>query len=245
MAAEQVEAAGEGLGRVVLRQAPDDLSGLTGGDVAHEEVDHHAAEGVVHRGVELGALQVVTRLTVADLVGGVLPDLAEQKAVRLLVKKHALDVGDELLGELIGHVETPPAGAGARPVANDAVLAKEQLAYERRVEVEVGHVGHAPPALVGAVLVKLVGATPGGVLALPGALAGVVAVSVEVEGVVARVVKDAVQDDGDAELLGGLAELAEVVLGAEDGIDLEVVGRVVAMVARCLKDGVEVDGRDA
>ena len=58
-------------------------------------------------------------------------------------------------------------------------------------------------------------------------------------------VKDAVQDDGDAQLLGCLAQLGKILLGAQDWVDLGVVGRVVAVVARGLKDGVEVDGRKA
>ena len=58
-------------------------------------------------------------------------------------------------------------------------------------------------------------------------------------------VEDAVQDDGDAQLLGCLAQLGKVLLGAQDRVDLGVVGRVVAVVARGFKDGVEVDGRKA
>ena len=58
-------------------------------------------------------------------------------------------------------------------------------------------------------------------------------------------VEDAVQDDGNAELLGRLAQLGKVLLGAQNRVDLGVVGRVVAVVARGLKDGVEVDGRKA
>ena len=86
---------------------------------------------------------------------------------------------------------------------------------------------------------------PWRVLALPRTDAGIVAVAVEVDRIVARVVEDAVQDDGNAELLGRLAQLRKVLLGAQDRVDLGVVGRVVAVVARGLKDRVEVDGRKA
>ena len=58
-------------------------------------------------------------------------------------------------------------------------------------------------------------------------------------------VEDAVQDDGNAQLLGCLAQLGKVLLGAQDRVDLGVVGRIVAMVARGLKNGVEVDGSKA
>ena len=83
---------------------------------------------------------------------------------------------------------------------------------------------------------------PRRILALPRAHAGVVAVAVEVDRIVARVVKDTVQNDGNAQLLGRLAQLSKVLLGAQNRIDLGVIGGVVAVVARRFKDGVEVDG---
>ena len=86
---------------------------------------------------------------------------------------------------------------------------------------------------------------PRRILALPRAHAGVVAIAVEIDGVITRVVKDAVQNDGNAELLGRLTQLGKVLLGAQDRVDLGVVGRVVAVVARGFKDGVEVDCRKA
>ena len=55
-------------------------------------------------------------------------------------------------------------------------------------------------------------------------------------------VEDTVQDDGNAELLGRLAQLGKVLLGAQNRIDLGVIGGVVAVVARGFKNGVEVDG---
>ena len=83
---------------------------------------------------------------------------------------------------------------------------------------------------------------PRRILALPRAHARVVAIAVEIDGVVTRVVKDAVQNDGNAELLGRLAQLGKVLLGAQNRIDLGVIGGVVAVVARGFKNGVEVDG---
>ena len=83
---------------------------------------------------------------------------------------------------------------------------------------------------------------PRRILALPRAHAGVVAVAVEVDRIVARVVEHTVQNDGNAQLLGRLAQLSKVLLGAQNRIDLGVIGGVVAVVARGFKNGVEVDG---
>jgi hypothetical protein len=61
----------------------------------------------------------------------------------------------------------------------------------------------------------------------------------------ARVVEDAVENNADVAGVGGVEELAQGVVAAEQGIDLVVVVRVVAVVGRGGKDGVQVEGRDA
>ena len=184
-------------------------------------------------------------MAVADLVGGVFPDFAEQQRVRLFGKHGLLDFGQEVVGKLVGHVQTPAMGASAQPFADHAVLAQEPLAYQFGALIDGGHVAHAPPAVIRTVLVEVKRIAPRRVLALPRTDAGIVTVAVKVDRVVARMVEDAIQDDGNAELLGRLAQLRKVLLGAQNRVDLSVVGRVVAMVARSLKDGVEVDGRKA
>ena len=82
---------------------------------------------------------------------------------------------------------------------------------------------------------------PWRILALPRAHAGVVAVAVEIDGVVARVVEHTVENDGNAQLLGRLTQFGKVLLGAQNRIDLGVIGGVVAVVTRGFKNGVEVD----
>ena len=43
-------------------------------------------------------------MTVAYLVGGVFPDFAEQQCVGLFGKYGLLDLGQEVVGKLVGHV---------------------------------------------------------------------------------------------------------------------------------------------
>ena len=136
-------------------------------------------------------------------------------------------------------------GAGTQPLTNHAVLAQQLFTDKLGVFVDGWHIAHAPPAVIRTVLMEVKRIAPRRVLALPCAHAGVVAVAVEVDRVVARMVEDAIQDDGNAELLGRLAQLRKVLLGAQNRVDLGVIGRVVAVVARGLKDRVEVDGRKA
>ena len=181
-------------------------------------------------------------MAVADLVGGIFPDLAEKQRVGLLGEHGLFDLGQEVIGKLVGHIQAPAVSAGAQPFAGHAVLAQEPLAYQFGALIDGGHIAHAPPAVIRAVLVEIKRIAPRRILALPRAHAGVVAVAVEVDRIVARVVEHTVQNDGNAQLLGCLAQLRKVLLGAQDWVDLGVIGGVVAVVARGFKNGVEVDG---
>ena len=241
VAAEQVEGAAQGLGRIVLAQGLDGFGGIRSGTPAHEQVQHEVAERVVHGRVELRTQEIAAELAVAHLVRGVFPYLAEHEAVFAFGERGGLDLLDHVIGELVGHVQAPAVRPLAEPVADHAVGAEQALLHELGVFVERGHVADTPPAVVGAVLVEVVGVAPGRILALISAHAGVVAVLVEVARVVARVVEDAVEDDRDAELLGCGAQITKVLVGTEDGVDLEVVAGVVAVAALGLEDRVEVD----
>ena len=81
--------------------------------MAQQEVEHHVSERIVHRRIELVAKQVMARIAVADLVGGILPDLADKHPIGLFLKEHAADIRDERLLQLVGHIEAP-ARAPAR-----------------------------------------------------------------------------------------------------------------------------------
>ena len=154
MARKQIERAGQGFARIILAQGFDILSGLVGVLVAHQKADDHVAEGVIHSRVQLGALQVAAQMAVANLVGGVFPDFAEQQCIRLFGKYGLLDLGQKVVGKLVSDVQTPTMGTGAQPFADHAVLAQELLAYQLGLLVDGWHVANAPPAVVRAVLVE-------------------------------------------------------------------------------------------
>ena len=249
VAAQQVQTAVERLARVVLVQLFQAGDELGGADAVAHEVEKPGAHGVVHHAVELLALEVLAQHPVGGLVRRVLPDLADKHAVFLLGKNGVLDLGDELVGELVGHIHAPTRRAGAQPLADHAVLAADQLMVVLGVRAVRRHVLVAPPAGVGAVVVE---SEPVRVLALLAVLVGLprawlleVLVTVEVDGVAAAVVPHAVENNGDAHLGGLVAQAAERRLVAQHRIDAQVVGRVVAVVARRLEDRVEVDHRDA
>ena len=168
MAAQEVEGRVEVVARVVLAQLLEAGGKLGGADLPPQEGEDAGAERVVHRSVELTTLEVLTKPAVGELVGGVLPDLPDQHAVGALRDERALDVLDELVRELVGHVEAPAARAGAQPLAHHAAPAADELVVVRVVLVERRQVAVAPPARVGAVLVEEVPAAIGRVRALVG-----------------------------------------------------------------------------
>lgn len=46
-------------------------------------------------------------MAIANLVGGVFPDFAEQQCIRLFGKYGLLDLGQEVVGKLVSDVQTP------------------------------------------------------------------------------------------------------------------------------------------
>ena len=88
--------------------------------------------------------------------------------------------------------------------------------------------------------VKVVPAAVGGVGVAVSAALAVAALAVEIAAVGAGVAEHAVQHDADAVLPGLGAEGLEVLVGTQQGVYVEVVGGVVAVVGVGLKDGVQV-----
>ena len=77
--------------------------------------------------------------------------------------------------------------------------------------IYIGQIIHAPPALVlTCFLVKLIPVTIHRVLALVGTNAVIVVVLVKVQTIAARVVKHAVQNDGNTPVLGFFAQQRKV-----------------------------------
>ena len=199
-------------------------------------------ERIVHHAVELSAQQIVAAFAVADLVGRVLPDLADHGGVGVDALDRAADVADGLFGQLVDDVEPPALDAHRGPLFDDAALVQDEFSPALGVLVDGRADGHAPPAVIAVrPIVEAVPIVVFAALGLIGADGVVSAELVEVAAVRAGVVEHAVQDDGDAPLRRPLDQFAELVLGAEKRIDLEIVARVIAVVGRRLEDGRQID----
>ena len=146
--AQDVQTGVESLGRIVL---PDSLHGVAegGGVAAGKPVQRGGAEGIVHQAVGLTAQEITAAAGIGDLVAAVLPDLTQQETVRLFLFHDAADIGDKIVGQLVGHIQTPAGGTGAQPVAHYAVLAgDDEIAVVRVIFVHCGQGVDAPPGVI-------------------------------------------------------------------------------------------------
>ena len=239
---EEVQGGVHGRGRVVLADGQDLRHGLLGG-LALDEIQHGVLEGVVHHAVQALAQQIGAALIEAELGGGILPHLAQQE----LFGADPLDGGahllNEFVGQLIGYIQPEACRATPQPGVDDTARAGDELHIGGGLLVDLGQGLKAPPAAV-AVLVlgaEIVPAAVRGVGVPVRAALAIAALAVEVAAVGAGVAEHAVQHDADAVLLGGGAQCLKILVGAQQGVHIQVVGGVVAVVGVGLKDGVEVD----
>ena len=239
---EEVQGGVHGRGRVVLADGQDLRHGLLGG-LALDEIQHGVLEGVVHHAVQALDQQIGAALVEAELGGGILPHLAQQE----LFGADPLDGGahllNEFVGQLIGYIQPEACRAAPQPGVDDTARAGDELHIGGGLLVDLGQGLKAPPAAVTALVLgaEIVPAAVRGVGVPVCAALAIAALAVEVAAIGAGVAEHAVQHDADAVLLGGGAQCLKILVGAQQGVHIQVVGGVVAVVGVGLKDGVEVD----
>ena len=239
--AQNVQGAVKGGPGIVL---PDDLHGVPedGGVAAPQPVQGRRPEGIVHQPVGLAAQQIPPALAVGDLVAAVLPHLAQQEAVGLLLVHGTANFGNEVVRQLVGHVQPPAGGPLPQPVPHHGVSVPDDepaIAVRRLLHRRQGP--DAPPGVV--ILRPGVEGVPIIILGLP-ALGRpqlrIESLGVEIPAVAAGVVEHPVQHHPDAPAPGLPAQGAEVLLGAQHGVNAPVVRRVVPVVAVGLKNRTQV-----
>ena len=197
--------------------------------------------------MRLAPEEVAPTAAVGDLVAAVLPDLAEEDAVRLFLFHRRADVRDEVVGQLVGDIEPPARRPEPQPVPHDGVLAvHDEFPVRRTLLVHSREGVHAPPRVVAVRPVReAVPRVVGRVLALRRAPLRVEAVGVEVAARAAVVVEHTVEQDADTALFRLAAERAEVLLRPEHRVDGAVIRGVVAVVRCRFKDRAEIERRHA
>ena len=214
---------------------------------AGHEVDHQGALGVVHGAVDIVAAEVFPLFAVADLVRRIFPDFADEDGIGLFLFQGMVELAQEGYGQLVDDVQSPAADAFVQPVFEDAVFAvDDEIHVRRRRFFYVRQVRYAPPRfIVVGIMLEAVPFIVRRLLRLVGADAGIVAEAVEVDAVGTGMAEDAVEDDMDAFFPGSLTEFGELFIRPQHGVDAEVIGRAVTVIAGTFKNRVEVNGRNA
>ena len=229
--------------RVVLADALHALREMLG-SAAVQEAQDRIPQRIVHHGIQLTALKISAALGVCDLIGGILPHLTDDERIRLFPARGGVELADEAVRQLVGHIQPPAGRAQPQPAADNAVLILDDVVLIASVGfVHLRQCVDPPPR---AVLIRpVMEVKPAEIrrfLGLIRAYAVIMAACVEVAAVIAGVIEHAVQHDAHPALSGLAAQRTEILLAAEQRVDALVITGVVAVIGIRLKDRVKVDG---
>ena len=186
--------------------------------------------------------EILSPGSVADLVGGILPHLAQQQRLRVQLLEALAEQGDEVVGQLVGHVQTEAIGAQAHPVGNDAILSCDDVLQKSRVHlIDAGEGVDAPPGGVAVGVLLEIKPTAVGGIGVTDCTVSEDMVAVKVHAVAAGVGEHAVQNHLHTQLVGVGTQGGKVLLGPQHGIGTHVVGSVIAVIGKRHGDGVEID----
>ena len=244
--AQHVHQAGKHLRRIVLgdghQRFAEGAAVVRSRDVLHDRF----APGIVHHAVELAVHEIAARNAVGALIRRVLPDLADQHCVWLDGTDPLFQTIDELIRQLVRHVQAEAVRAEAQPVRDDGVLVLDDVVQiARRQLLDVGQGGHIPPGFI--VVGIMAEAIPVAVrrIGIADRAVSEDALRVKVDAVAARMGKHAVKDHADTLSVRSITQGFEVVLRTEHGINALIVGGIIAVIGIRHEDRIHVQHPDA
>ena len=202
-------------------------------------------KGIIHQPMGLPAQQIPPPLVIGNLVAAVLPHLAQQKAVRLLVRHHRADLLNKHVRQLVRHIQPPRIGARPEPAPDNRLLTLNNILDIRRVHLsDRRKTPDAPPALIAPrPLLKRIPGKIRAVLALGRAQAGIGPLVIKIPAVAAGMVEHTVQHHMHPQRPGPPAQPAEILLCTQHGVHLLIIPGIIPVVAVRLKDRTEVNRR--
>ena len=202
-----------------------------------EKIERRLAQRIVHHAVKRIAQTIAAHLAIADLVRRILPHLAEHERILALLARVFAQLAQVIHRQFVGHIEPPARASGAQPVPHDGILVGEEIAPHAVVLlVQFRQVAEPPPAFI--IVRPVVEQEPVEPLRLAAVPCGD---KIRVHR--ARMAEHAVENDTNPALFRSRAQRGKIRLVAQQRIDAHPVGRIIAMVARRLKAGVEIDRR--
>ena len=178
---------------------------------------------------------------------GVLPDLADENRVRRTRFHLPIEGLRKGRRQFVDDVEAPAAGARRQPMSQHAVRISDHEVHIGRLSfLDVREGRHPPPAPIGVGIVReIVPSVVGRILRLIRAHVAVTPQPIEVTAVAPRVAEHPVDENADPHDPRRVAEVAKLLLRPEQRIDFFVISRVIAVIALRLKDGIEIERRNA
>ena len=238
--AQQVHVAVDNLLGIVLHNGHDGVLQTLAAVEATDKVDDGRAEGIVHDGVQLRVGEVSPAAVVSGLVGGILPNFSQHIGIGIDLLDPVVKELDELVRQLVSHIQTEAVNALLQPEGDDAVFAGDDEIHKGRIHlVDSGQGIKAPPGVVDmGPAVEGEPAVVGRLLGIEGADAVKLAFPVEVGAVGAGVGVHAVQDHPDAPGMGGVHHFTEILQSAQHGVGNHVIAGVVTVAGEALGNGV-------
>ena len=173
----------------------------------------------------------MTALAVVHLVAGIFPHFADDGGLWILTFCSCNDFIQHNVVNFVNNVQTPTIGTLLYPVANDAVLATKVTLRALASSVYPWQSLKVPPALVAVVVGKVEPITVRAGFVVVCAPFAVLFVLVEVTATATHVVKHAVQNYLDTQLVRFGNKVVEIFFRAEHWVDNFVIFCVVLVVA--------------
>ena len=111
MGAQQIHIAGKHLRRIVFCNGHHRFPELLSAIVSFKEIQYSGAEGVVHTGIQFPICKITPANIVGNLVGSVLPNLANEQSVRLDFTDPVFQAQHKSVRQLIHHIQPETVSA--------------------------------------------------------------------------------------------------------------------------------------
>ena len=147
-----------------------------------------------------------------------------------------MDFSQKPVGEFIGNVQAPSTGASSNPPANHAVFTANEIPKRIARLVHVRQVVNTPPAGIRSVFRQREPIGIGRTFTLTSTHVGIIAIAIKVARISPGVIKNAIQNNGDATRLGLATQHLKRFFITQNRIYREIIGSIVAMVACGLKN---------
>ena len=189
------------------------------------------------------AAQVGAAVVERFLGGGVLPHFADEQLVLAVGFDGGTDLFDKIIRQFIRHIQPEAGSPQPQPCINHATLAADKVAVRGVLLFHFGQGLKAPPAAVAADItgIEVIPAAVGRIAVTVSAAGAIAAFAVKIERIRTGVAEHAIQNNADAVFFGLGAQGGKILVGAQQWIGFQVVGRIVAVVGVSLKNGVQVN----